>query len=170
MKDCLETILTRRSIRKFKDKPIDEDLIKKIISAGMAAPSAHNRRPFHFVTITNNEIRENLKNKSMFGKMMDEAPLVVAVCGDKFVQPIHDFLIEDCSAATENILLAAHGLDLGAVWIGVFTLTGWKKFIEKTLELPSHIVPVSLIAIGYPDQTRKERDRYEEEKWHREKW
>lgn len=170
MKDGIDTILTRRSIRSFKPLPLDEDNIKTLVSAGMAAPSAHNRRPYHFVTITDEAKRMALKEKSLFAKMLDEAPLVIAVCGDKTRQPIHDFLIEDCSAATENILLAAHALDLGAVWIGVYSLTGWQRFIVKTLELPKNIIPVALIAIGHPNQTRKERDRFEADKWHHEKW
>ncbi|HAV19948.1 MAG TPA: nitroreductase family protein [Firmicutes bacterium] len=170
MKDGLETILTRRSIRSFTNEPLDEATIKSLLHAGMSAPSAHNRRPFHFITILDETTRLALKNKSMFAKMLDEAPLVIAVCGDKVRQPIHDFLIEDCSAATENILLAAHALDLGAVWIGVYTLTGWQKFIINTLELPKNILPIALIAIGHPKQTRKDRERFEDDKWHHEKW
>ncbi len=170
MLDALTAITTRRSIRAYKPDPLDEALVKQLVAAGMAAPSAHNRRPYHFVTITEPATRQSLKDKSMFGKMLDQAPLAIAVCGDKIAQPVHDFLLEDCSAATENILLAAHALGLGAVWIGIFALTGWAKFISKTLALPSHIVPIALIAIGYPEETKKVRDRYEDGKWHHEKW
>ncbi len=170
MTEAIDVILTRRSIRAYLDTPISEPLIKTLVHCGMSAPSAHNRRPFNFITITNKDVRVALKTKSMFGKMMEEAPLVIAVCGDKLKQPIHDFLIEDCAAATENILLAAHALGLGAVWIGVYSLTGWQKFIIKTLKIPEHVVPVSLIAIGYPNQTRKDRDRFEQDKWHQETW
>ena len=170
MNDSIKTILTRRSIHSFTDQPIEPSIIETLVACGMAAPSAHNRRPFHFVTITEVATRQALKDKSMFGKMMDESPLVIAVCGDKLLQPVHDFLIEDCSAATQNILLGAHGLGLGAVWIGVFALTGWQKFITKTLKLPGHIIPVALIAIGYPNQTRKDRERFEANKWHHETW
>jgi nitroreductase len=170
MLDAINAIMTRRSVRAFKTDPIDEATIKQLVSAGMAAPSARNRRPYHFVTITEAATRQALKDKSMFGKMLVQAPLAIAVCGDKMAQPVHDFLLEDCSAATENILLAAHALGLGAVWIGVFALTGWAKFISKTLDLPAHVVPVSLIAIGIPDEIKKNRDRYEDGKWHRGKW
>jgi nitroreductase len=170
MPDALSAIMTRRSIRAFKPDPVDEATIKQLVSAGMAAPSARNRRPYHFVTITDPAARKTLKDKSMFGKMLYQAPLAIAVCGDKLLQPIHDFLLEDCAAATENVLLAAHALGLGAVWIGVFALTGWAKFIAKTLDLPSHVIPVALIAIGFPDETKPDRDRYEDAKWHREKW
>jgi len=170
MNEVIKAILSRRSIRAYTEETISEDTIKTLIACGMAAPSAFNRRPFHFVSITDKSVRVALKDKSMFGKMMEEAPLVIAVCGDKLVQPVHDFLIEDCSAAVQNILLAAHGLGLGAVWIGVFALTGWQKFITKTLKLPAHVLPVALISIGHPNQTRKDRDRFEEGKWHRETW
>jgi len=168
--DIITAITTRRSIRAYKEEPLGEETIKMLVHAGMCAPSAYNRCPYHFVTITDKATKHAIKDKSMFAKMLDEAGLVIAVCGDKLIQPIHDFLIEDCSAATENILLAAHGLGLGAVWIGVFKLTGWQNFIVDTLKLPSHVLPVALISIGVPDQTRKDRDRFEKGKWHRETW
>jgi len=168
--DVIAAIMTRRSIRAFKDEPLDEETIKTLVHAGMCAPSAHNTRPYHFVTVTAKDTKHALMEKSLFGKMMDAAPLVMAVCGDKLLQPIHDFLYEDCSAATENILLAAHGLGLGAVWIGVYSLTGWRKFIVQTLKLPENVIPIALIAIGHPNQTRTERDRFEDSKWHRDAW
>jgi nitroreductase len=168
--DILTAINTRRSIRKYKDVAVSDEQIKIILHAGMAAPSAHNRRPFHFVVITDKKIKNELSNKSLFGKMMNNAPVVIAVCGDVLKQPIHDFLIQDCSAAIENMLLAIHGIGLGAVWIGVYNLGGWQKFIKKSLSLPINISPIALISLGVPDEDKPIKNRYEESKVHHNKW
>jgi nitroreductase len=168
--DVLTALDTRRSIRRFLPGTISEAQLQTILKAGLSAPSAHNRRPFHFVIISEEETKRTLQEKSVYGRMIMESALLIAVCGDTKIQPVHDFLIEDCSAATENILMAAHGNHLGAVWVGVYALGGWQRTIQEVLKLPENILPVALIPIGIPGEKPVFRNRFEKEKIHYQRW
>ena len=132
MSDIMEHILARRSIRKFTDEPVDPALIRKLLEAAMAAPSASDRRPWEFVVVRDSEALRRLRRGLPFGRQ--NAPLAIVVCGNKrraLPGPAQSFWVHDCSAAMENLLLAAHGLGLGAVWVGVQPLAPLRWAVSR---------------------------------------
>ena len=116
-KELIKTIFARRSIRKYTAKPVSKKYIKMMLEAAMAAPSSSNRKPWHFIVVTDRRTLDKLAEVHPYGKMLSEASLCIAVCGDKTISP--RYWVQDCSAATENLLLAATALRIGAVWLGV---------------------------------------------------
>ncbi len=169
--NTLECIKTRRSIRKYtENKPIGEELIQKLIEAGMYAPTARNLRGWHFVVINKNELLLELSEIHPYGKMLAGASLAILVCGDMNIEPNESYNAVNCSAATQNILLAAHELSLGAVWLGVYPRKERMEGIAKLLNLPEYALPVSLISIGYPAEEKETPERVELEKIHRNGW
>ena len=167
-KELIKTIFSRRSIRKYTNKPVSEEDITIILKAAMAAPSASNLKPWHFIVITNRQTMDTLADIHPYGKMLFQAPLCIAVCGDKTIST--QYWVQDCSAATENILLAATSLGLGSVWLGVYPRNERVKPLSKILKLPETIVPLNLISIGYPDEDKEPRTQYNELQVHREYW
>lgn len=164
--DAIKAILTRRSIRKYTQQEISEELIHELIIAGMHAPSARNIQPWQFIVVNNREMLDKLAIAHPYAKMLNQAVLAILVCGDKKLQEAVGYIVQDCSAATQNILLAAHAHGLGSVWLGMYPREERIQNISKLLEIPDHILPVSLISIGYPDEHKKAPDRYNEEKIH----
>lgn len=168
MNETIQTILSRRSIRKYTPEPVDEKDIKTMLEAAMAAPSASNRKPWHFVTVTRRETLDALAEAHRHGKMLFQAPLCIAVCGDETVS--ERFWVQDCSAATENLLLAATALGLGAVWLGVYPREERVKDMKEILSIPVTVTPLNLISIGHPDEDKEPRTQYDEGRVHHEKW
>ncbi len=159
-------ILTRTSVRKYQDKKIDEPTIEKLLRAGMAAPTAGNKQPWHFVVCTDKEVLADVAAANPNGGMVAQAPLVIVVCGDKdktFEGEAAEMWVQDCSAATENILLAAHGFGLGAVWTGIYPLKDRMSRLSEVLELPETIVPLSVVAIGYPAEMPAVKQKFSED-------
>lgn len=167
-REPIDTIFARRSIRKYTAKPISENDIKTMLEAAMAAPSSSNRKPWHFVVVTDRQILDNLARVHPYGKMLFEAPLCIVVCGDKIISP--SSWIQDCSASTENLLLAAVALGLGAVWLGVHPREDRVGPIRKVLNIPKTIVPLNLISIGHPAEEKEPRTQYDELRVHHEQW
>jgi len=167
-KELINTIFTRRSIRKYTAEPVSEKDIKTMLEAAMAAPSASNRKPWHFIVVTNRQILNNLARAHPYGKMLSEAPLCIAVCGDKTIST--GSWVQDCSAAAENLLLAATALGLGAVWLGVHPREGRVNPIREVLSIPENIVPLNLISIGHPAEKKEPRTQYDELRVHHERW
>ncbi|OQB21949.1 MAG: NADH dehydrogenase [Firmicutes bacterium ADurb.Bin182] len=168
--DTVTAIITRRSVRKYSGDGIGDQLLHTVLNAGFCAPSAHNRRPWHFIVIRNRDKLIELSEAYMYSKMLKSADCCIAVCADAEVQPTHDFLIADCSAAIENMLLCAHSLGIGGVWIGVVKNTEWYDFIKNSLSLPASIVPAGLISLGVPVRSADARDRFETGKVHYEQF
>lgn len=170
--NAIENIISRKSIRKYTEQEVPHSMIKTILDSAMSAPTAHNRRPYHFIVIKDKLVKDLLCEVNPYSTMVKESSLTIAVCGDTEVEPTMDFIHHGCAAAVQNILLTAHALGLGAVWVGVSqgAENGWDKHVSKVLQLPEHIKPISLIPIGYPDQERKVRDMYEEDKVHNNNW
>ena len=166
--ELINTIFSRRSIRKYTAEPVGEQNIKTLLEAAMAAPSASNRKPWHFVVVTDRKKLDALADSHPYGKMLFEAPLCIAVCGDPTIS--QRFWVQDCSAATENLLLAAVALDLGAVWLGAYPSEERVAAIRKVLGVPNNIVPLNLISMGHPAEQKEPRTQYDEERVHREKW
>ncbi|MBZ9687326.1 nitroreductase family protein [Clostridium estertheticum] len=174
IKNCslniLSCISTRRSIRGYTNQPIAEEQMNTILDAGFCAPSAQNKRPWHFIIIRNKGQLFSLSETNIKGEMIQHSNCCIVVCGDRILQGINELLIEDCSAATQNILLAAHGLGIGAVWCGIVQNSDWKKHIITQLKLPESIIPIAVISLGYPDEIKTAKNRFELSKVHNEVW
>lgn len=168
VESLIKTIFARRSIRKYLRKPVSKKDLKTMLEAAMAAPSASNRKPWHFITITKQDTLDKLARAHPYAKMLLKAPLCIAVCGDTTLSP--RYWVQDCSAATENLLLAAVSLGLGAVWLGVFPREERVIPIGKILELPESIIPLNLISIGHPAEEKEQRTQYDEQRVHSEQW
>ena len=166
----MEEIFERRSIRKYKDKEIEEEKIKKLLKAAVAAPSAGNEQPWHFIVIRDQEKLSHLAEIHPYAKMLKNAPLAIAVCADLNKQKHQGFWVQDCSAATQNILLEAETLDLGAVWLGCYPAADREKVVSNYLEVPDNIKTLSLISIGYPDEEKGKTDRLSDEIVHYDQW
>jgi len=170
MSDILEHILSRRSIRKYTDQAVARKEILRLLEAGMAAPSASNRQPWEFIVVTDGELLAKLRKGLVFGRY--QAPVAIVVCGNMrraWAGPARGFWIQDCSAAAENILLAATGLGLGAVWIGVHPIKPLARVVSRVLSFPKHIVPLGVIYVGHPAETKEPRTQYDQAKvsWQR---
>lgn len=168
--DILEAIFTRRSIRKYTGEAISEDQLKLILQAGFAAPSAHNRQPWHFVVVRDRGSLEAIANDHPYAKMLPQAGCGIVVCGDRQREENLSYLAENCSAAIQNMLLAAHGLGLGAVWCGIYPVNERTQMIGNLLGLPEHIVPIGLVVTGHKNEERPSENRYDDGRVHFEKW
>lgn len=166
----MEAILTRRSVRRYTGAPVSEELVNQVIRAGCYAPSAHNCQPWHFVVLRRPSALEALAAVHPFAKMAPSAGTAIAVCGDLGRQKTEGFLVEDCSAAIENMLLAAHSLGLGAVWCGIHPVPKLVQAVRDLLALPPAILPVGLVVVGHSAEDRTVDERFDPEKVHREAW
>ncbi len=168
--DALVNLMTRRSIRRFTAEPVAPEAVETLLRAAMAAPSAGNAQPWHFVTITDRAVLAQLPDIQPHTRMMLAAPLAIAVCADVTLEKHEGFWVADCSAATQNILLAAHALGLGAVWCGLHPRTLWSEGVARLLGLPHHVVPLSIVAVGHPLEAKEPADRFRRERVHDERW
>lgn len=158
--DVIEAIFTRRSIRKFTKEHVPDELITDLIKAAMQAPSAGNQQPWHFVVISNRKILDTIPSFHPYADMLPQVSVAVVVCGDPTLEKHRGFWIEDCSAATQNLLLAAHAKGLGAVWVSLYPEMSRADGMRKLLKLPEQIIPLSLIPLGYPAEQIEHVDRY----------
>ncbi len=163
----LEIIFSRRSIRVYTDQPISEMDMQSLLEAGMAAPSGSNRKPWHFIVVTERDTLRALAAAHPFGKMLASAAAAIAVCGDP---TISDWWVQDCSAATENILVAAAGLGLGAVWLGSHGRPERERAIRGVLGIPERVGVLSLLSIGYPGEEKEARTQYDPARVHWGDW
>jgi len=164
----LSAIFSRRSVRKYTGEPVDEADAKALLEAGMAAPSASNRKPWHFVAVTEPAKLGQLAAIHPYGKMLSSAGLCIGVSGDRDISP--DFWVQDCSAATENILVAAAMLGLGAVWLGVHPRAERERELKQFLGIPERVGLLCLIAVGRPAERPAARTQYDEQRVHRNRW
>jgi len=168
--ETFETIFNRRSIRKYTDKPITAEIRMELLKAAMYAPSARNYRSWQFIVVDDRNMLNDLSALHPYAKMLKQATLAILVCGDKSIEPEEGYNAVNCSAATQNILLAAHALGLGSVWLGVYPREARMKDISEYLKLPEHIMPMNLIALGWPDEEKTRPERYEGGKVHLNGW
>ena len=167
MNDTIDTIFKRRSIRKFTDQPVEKEKLVMLLEAAMAAPTAMNAQPWEFVVITEKEVMDKFRSGLMFAKM--NAPAAICVLGSTRLQKNkagERFWVQDCSAATENILLAATSQGLGSVWIGIHPVTLFVRQVKNILNLPEGVTPLNLIYIGYPAEGKEPRTQYDEARVH----
>ena len=179
----LENIQTRTSIRQYTSEPLKEAEIETLLKAGMAAPSGKNIQPWSFVVVTDSETRASLVTKGV-NRMYAEAPCLIVVCGETTMlrrpadapadapeeeMPNPNWSI-DCSAATENILLAAHALGLGAVWTACWPYEDRYAPVKDILGIPEKIMPLAIIPVGHPAEFPVPKDKWKPERIHRERW
>ena len=163
----LKTILSRRSIRRYTEHKLTREEIEALLDAAMAAPSANNKRPWHFVVVQEAEGRLALSQVHRWARMIADAPLAIAVCAEN---EANEFWIDDCSAATENILLAAEAMGLGGVWIGIHATASYQAAVREILRLPSGIGVHCLLAIGHPAEKRPAYGKHDSARAHWERW
>ncbi len=168
--DLFESLYERRSIRKFTDKTVPKETIEKIIEAGMYAPSAVNKQPWHFIVFKDIDTIKKIKEVHPSSGMLEQASAGILICFDKNLQHDEGFGPIDCSAATQNMLLASHGLGLGACWIGIFPRTERVKVLSNVFDLPEHVIPFAVIALGYPNEKKEKPERFKPERIHYERW
>lgn len=179
-KDCnsteivVENIMTRTSIRKFTERKISADTLENIIKCGMAAPTAVNAQPWSFVVVTERAILDSLNAHHPWARL-ETATAAIIVCGNMeraLEGPAREYWVQDCSAATENILLAAHAYGLGAVWCGVYHGPESERVapVKEILNLPDYITPLNIVTMGYPDENPAPKDKWKPELVHYQQW
>jgi len=169
--ELYEGLIKRRSVRKYTEEKISEEEIYTIITAGMYAPSARNTRPWHFIVIDDKTLFEKIMAFHPSAAMLSQASHAIAVCGDENLENGPGYYVMDCSAAIENMLLAAHSLGLGAVWIGIHPKPDRIEALSALLELPPHVKPVAVISLGVPVESHESiPERYEPEKIRYNRW
>jgi nitroreductase len=163
-----QIIRQRRSIRKYTDEPVAPELVERLLMAGMAAPSASNKRPWEFVVVDDPDLLGKLQLRLIFGR--HRPPLVIIVCGHMgrtYPAPARDFWVQDCSAAAQNILLAATALGLGSVWIGIHPVRLLSRAVAGLLKLPKEVMPLGALYVGHPAETKEPRTQYDPARVHR---
>lgn len=171
--DFWSVVKNRTSVRQWENKPVAKADIEDLLRAAMAAPTAVNKQPWRFLVITDAAERNALADKVERGGMYRDAPVLIVVCGDMDAAlegEAREFWVQDCSAATENLLLAVTAKGLGAVWTGVYPIQKRTQALQQALGLPQNIVPLDVVLIGYPKDTPKPKDKWKPENIHWEKW
>ncbi len=166
--DTLETLFTRRSIRKYTREPVSDEELHTILEAGMNAPSANNRQPWHFIVVDDREKLNSIMEVHPYSKMLAQAPLALVVVAD--TETSRSYFPQDCAAAIENILLAAKALGLGSVWMGVYPNEARVTGIRALFNIPGPYVPVALVALGHPAEEGGRVERWSDEKVHQNGW
>ncbi|GAG40403.1 unnamed protein product, partial [marine sediment metagenome] len=159
--ETIEAIHTRRSIRNYTDRPLSDEQIEVLLRAAMAAPSAGNQQPWQFVVIDERELLTKIQSFHPYSAMLKRAPMAILICGDLAAEKHKGYWVQDCSAAAQNLLLAAHGSGLGAVWLGVHPCEDRVAGMRDLLRIPDDKVPFALVAVGHPAEEKGRADRYD---------
>ena len=169
--DFYEVVHQRRAIRKYKPDAVPREVLYKILDAANWAPSGMNLQQWEFIVVTNKDAREQVTQVHAYAHMLKQSPVAIVVCADlaRSKYPV-DFWVQDCSAATENLLLAAANLGLGTCWCGVHPRPERERGFRKLCRLPDHIIPFALIAVGVSAEDKPPADYYDPERVHRETW
>jgi nitroreductase len=171
MENVLDLIFKRRSVRIFSKKTVEKETLTKLLQAAMAAPSASNSRPWEFIAISDPDTLEELRKSLKYGKY--NAPAAIVVCANLDLAQNESalrFWVQDCSAATENILIAAAGMDLGTVWIGSYPKEDVMQIEREILGIPDNVTPLSLVYVGYPAEEPQPRTQYDAQRVHWDKY
>ncbi|MEZ7197084.1 nitroreductase family protein [Pseudodesulfovibrio karagichevae] len=164
--DTLEAIRTRRSVRKYEDRPVPDEMVRQILEAAMMAPSAGNGQPWQFIVVNERARLDAMVDLHPYVKMVLQAQVGVIVCGDLSKEKYPGYWVQDCAAAMENLLLAVHALGLGAVWTGIYPkedrVTGYRAMFN----IPDHVVPLGFAPIGWPAQQPKSESRFNPDRIH----
>jgi nitroreductase len=166
----MTTIYTRRSIRKYTGDSVREEDLMGIVKAGMNAPSAGNEQPWHFVIIHDRTKLNAIADFHPFAQMARHAPVAILVCGDPGFEKHKGMWVQDCSAATQNMLLEITARGLGGVWVGVYPREKRMDGLRRLLNIPSNIIPFSLIPIGYPAEKKEPNDKFIQDRIRVDRW
>jgi nitroreductase len=167
MMDILEVIFSRRSIRKYQERKVERETLVQLLQAGMAAPTAANAQPWEFVVVDEPEGLENLRGCLPFGQYNN--PAAIVVCGNPDIANNSVgkmYWVQDCSAAIENILIAAAGMGLGGVWIGIYPVESRVEAVRKALNMPAGVTPLGAVYLGVPAEQKEARTQYDEHRVH----
>ena len=165
----LTTIYERKSVRSFTGEPVSREMLTELVKAGMAAPTARNRQPWQFVVISEKPAMLSLAEKLPYAKMLASAGAAIVVCGDLEIARAGDtegMWMLDCSAATQNILLAAESMGLGAVWTAAFPYADRIAAVNEVIKLPEYVVPLCVIPVGRPTGSDRPKDKWKPERLH----
>ncbi|MBA3029320.1 MAG: nitroreductase family protein [Desulfobacteraceae bacterium] len=169
--DIFENIMSRRSVRDWEDKPVPDEMVKKLLAAAMQAPSARNQQAWQFIVLNQREVLDQVAQTSPGAGWATKAPLGIIVCGDMSIQSaMAGYWVQDCSAASLNILLAAQALGLGGVWTGGYPNMDRANGLAKVVGLPDTVIPLSMVLIGYPKSRPEPEDRFKEDRVHYNQW
>jgi nitroreductase len=163
MKDVISIIHQRKSVRSYTKASVNRESLSELTKAGMAAPSAGNKQPWAFIVVDDRSILDALGAGLPYAKMLKQAPAAIIVCGDlhkAYTGWEQNFWVQDCSAAAENILLAAEAMGFGAVWTGVYPDKDRDNLVRKILNLPRHIIPLNVIPLGHPMEIEKPKNKW----------
>ena len=162
--------LSRINVRSFTDQAVSHESVRKLLQAAMVAHSEGDERPWHFVVVEDKATRVRIAYIHPYAHMVALAPVAILVCGDLTLQKHPGFWVQDCAAATENILIEAQSLGLGAVWLGIYPVEGRTQSFRNLFDLPSHVVPFALTPIGYPAEQNGLKDQYDQSRVHFGRW
>lgn len=177
--ETITNILTRVTVRRFTDEPVSDETLHILLQAAMAAPSSMNLQPWHFIVVRDETVKQCLKDCLPYAKMINRGCTGIVVCGDiSLYEHINEvdkedntlYWVQDCSAASENLLLAAHAIGLGAVWTGIYPLESRVGKLRELLAIPAHIVPLNLILVGHPVVLPLPKEKWDEKKLHNDKY
>ena len=166
----MDTIYKRRSIRKYTEQLVSDEVLRELVRAGMSAPSAGNEQPWEFVVITERAVLDEIPSFHPHSTMLRQAPAAILVCGNLEREVYQGYWVQDCSAAVQNILLEIVDQGLGAVWLGVYPIEERIQGLRKLLGIPEHVVPLAVISLGYPDETKPPKGEYDDSRVHRNRW
>jgi len=165
-----DPVLSRRSIRKYTGEPVPDDVVERLLRAAMAAPSAGNQQPWQFVVIRDRATLTAITEVHPYSRMLPQAAVAVLVCGDPARCKWPQMWEQDCAAATENLLVEAELLGLGAVWLGVHPIAERVEGIRVLLGIPDQVVPFAVVPLGHPAETKPPADRYDAARVHYGLW
>ena len=166
----MKEIFERRSIRKYSNLSISDSDIENLLRAAMAAPSAGNQQPWEFILIKDKNIMSDITKIHPYSQMLKEAQLAIVVCADLDKEKHGGYWVQDCSAATENILIEAQHLGLGSVWLGVYPREDRVTGLKEILNLPERVIPLSIISLGYPAEKKEPSNRFDKLRIHINEW
>jgi nitroreductase len=167
--DAMQAILTRRSIRRYTSEPVSEETVNELLKAAMSAPTAANE-PWHFVVIRDRCTMEAVKEFHPHAHMLDQSQVAIAICGDPKSGSLPGRWPLDCAAATENILISANALGLGACWVGIYPVEERIEGLRRLLGIPGHLIPLSMVALGHPGEEKNPPNRFRPERIHQGRW
>lgn len=169
--EIMDAIFTRKSIRQYTSQVVPDELVQDLLAAAMQAPSAGNQQAWHFVVVTDRTHLNALASVLPYAQMLKTAPLGIAVCADLENAKYSEFWAQDCSAATQNLLLAAHARGLGAVWTAVYPVEDRVAGVKQILGLPDPVMPLCIVPVGYPaEKPEPPLRRYDETRLHHNHW
>jgi nitroreductase len=168
MEDLLDLMYARRSVREYTDESVSDEQVETLLKAAMAAPSAQDLQPWHFVAVRKRKLLDRLAEVHKYAHMLEQAPLAIVVCGDQEVSERH--WVEDTCTATQNLLLAATAVGLGGVWISLYPKKKHQKYVRELLDIPEHIGVLCVIALGHSAEKKKARSQYNPKRVHHDEW